>query len=173
MLFSPGPIYIYMVFLLSSQIKCLLRKRGCSIAYGGVRLSAPGGLRGLSAGSKRGMTWSPTMPDTTMGPRCAANLGIPKEHQGSWGLLCSAFWQGLVCPPRRISPGRSCAPCPSSAYQTALALLFPRVQYDPANTRGGSWEPCLPIPCPPLGLPGRLRRRREERMLCGSSCLEN
>lgn len=54
MLFSPGPIYIYMVFLLSTQIKCLLRKRGCSVAYGGVRLSASGRLQGLLAGSKQG-----------------------------------------------------------------------------------------------------------------------
>lgn len=53
-LFSPCPIYIYMVLLLSTRIKCWLRRRSCSVAYGRVRASAPGRLCGLLDGNKQG-----------------------------------------------------------------------------------------------------------------------
>lgn len=94
------------------------------------------------------------MPDATMGPRCVADvyLGVPKQHQGSWGLLCSAFWQGLVCTPRGGYPQAGALLCvllgPSSTYQTALALLLLRVQYNPANTCGGSLGPLFAHPSP-------------------------
>lgn len=105
-LFSPCPIYIDMVLLLSTQIKCWLRRRSCSVAYGRVR--AQGRLSGLLDGNKQKK-------------KCGIPWGWHQDVTQGWGSGCCwsqapsgllvwfrffllGFWCGSVCVKRGWYP---------------------------------------------------------------------
>lgn len=106
MLFSPCPIYIYMILLLSSRIKCSLRGRGCSAARALLRLSASGGRCGHWPATEGGKSTE------RRAPSCATWAGLASRRCHVALLLPLHLWPGRgwgggwhCCPAG--SPGRS------------------------------------------------------------------
>lgn len=113
MLFSPCPIYIYMILLLSSQIKCSLRGRGCSAARALLRLGASGGQCRHRPSTEQGES-------TDRLPLCC----------GTWAGLASRRCHVALLLPLHLWPGRGggggwhCSPA-ENPWRSAAAPMVP------------------------------------------------